>query len=344
MSTRIAVIGGGSWGTAIAVNLTRNEQPVKFYLRREEQVESIKKNGVNRDYFPQHRLPEIIEPTSDLEQAVGDSDIVFISVPTSSTREILAELKLFLKTGAIIVSTAKGIEENSLLTNSEIIAEALSPEEKLAVLSGPTHSEEVMAGKPTAAVVASQEEQTARKIQRLMSNKTFRAYTNPDVVGVELGGAVKNIIAVAAGIAYGLDYGDNAVAALITRGLAEMSRYGRERGAKIFTFSGLAGLGDLVVTCNSTHSRNRTFGYKIGQGKSFARAEEEVGQVVEGIKTTRALYQALQEEQIKTEMPITEEIYQVLFAGKSPDRAVEDLMTRDPKREIEEVVSMNNWI
>ncbi len=344
MDSDITVIGGGSWGTAIAVNLARNDLTVKLFLRREKQVKEIKETKINQDYFPQHKLPPEVIPTADLKKAVSNARIVFIAVPTEATRSIINEIAGHIGENTKVVSTAKGIEEETLQTNSEIIANHLNNNQKLAVLSGPTHAEEVMEGKPTAAVIASEDKDSARKIQRIMNNKSFRVYTNPDVIGVELGGAVKNIIAVAAGIAYGLNYGDNAIAALITRGLAEMSRYGKERGAKLYTFSGLAGLGDLIVTCNSSHSRNRTFGYKIGEGKTFSQAEQEVGQVVEGIKTTKALYTAFKKGKVRTELPITAEIYQVLFAGKSPDKAVEDLMTRDPKREMEEVVNMKDWL
>ncbi|MGM0420522.1 MAG: NAD(P)H-dependent glycerol-3-phosphate dehydrogenase [Bacillota bacterium] len=328
----ITVVGAGSWGTAIAVNLTRNDHEVTLYSRRKDQVDGIKKSGYNKDYFPDIKLPDLIKPTSDLTAAVKEADIVFLSVPTSATRKMALKIKDLLKTEAIIVSTAKGIEEDRFLTNSQIIGEICS--QSVVVLSGPTHAEEVILNMPTAVVVSSRDIKTAKKVQEIMSNLRFRAYTNPDTLGVELGAAVKNIIALASGISAGLSYGDNAIAALITRGLSEIRRFGAELGARKTTFAGLSGLGDLVVTCTSQHSRNRRFGYKIGQGLSKEEAAKEVGQVVEGIKTTRALIQAKKLGKIEAEMPITEEIYEVLFAEKTPVEAVNELMSRDMKTEI----------
>lgn len=331
MTKKIAVIGGGSWGTAIAENLTKNNFNVYLYARRAEQVNEMVKTGRNKDYFPDYKLSDFIIPTNDLKEAVSNKDIVFISVPTSATREVSKKVKKYISKDAIIVSTAKGIDEDSFLTNSEIISEEL---DNITVLSGPTHAEEVILDKPTAAVVASKDMESAKVVQEAMSNIRFRAYTNPDIVGVELGGAIKNIIALASGIVAGLGYGDNSIAALITRGLAEISRFGVELGANKATFSGLSGLGDLVVTCTSEHSRNRSFGYKIGQGLSIDEAEREVGQVVEGIKTTRSVILAKKGGKVKTEMPITEEIYEVLFEDKDPLKAVDDLMNREIKTEI----------
>ncbi|MGM0413809.1 MAG: NAD(P)H-dependent glycerol-3-phosphate dehydrogenase [Bacillota bacterium] len=332
MNKKIAVIGGGSWGTAIAENLTKNNFNVYLYAKRAEQVKEMIKTGRNKDYFPDYKLSDLIIPTNDLKEAVSNRDIVFISVPTSATREVSKKLKKYISKDAIVVSTAKGIDEDSFLTNSEMISEELT--NKIAVLSGPTHSEEVILDKPSAAVVASKDMESAKAVQKVMSNIRFRTYTNPDIIGVELGGAIKNIIALAAGIIDGLDYGDNSIAALITRGLAEISRFGVELGANKATFSGLSGLGDLVVTCTSKHSRNRSFGYKIGQGLSVDEAELEVGQVVEGIKTTRSVILAKNGGKVKTEMPITEEIYEVLFEEKDPLQAVDDLMNREIKTEI----------
>lgn len=332
MTKKIAVIGGGSWGTAIAENLTKNNFNVYLYAKRAEQVNEMIKTGRNKDYFPDYKLSDFIIPTNDLKEAVSNKDIVFISVPTSATREVSKKVKKYISKDAIVVSTAKGIDEDSFLTNSEIISEEL--DNTITVLSGPTHAEEVILDKPTAAVVASKDMESAKVVQEAMSNIRFRAYTNPDIVGVELGGAIKNIIALASGIVAGLGYGDNSIAALITRGLAEISRFGVELGANKATFSGLSGLGDLVVTCTSEHSRNRSFGYKIGQGLSIDEAEREVGQVVEGIKTTRSVILAKKGGKVKTEMPITEEIYEVLFEDKDPLKAVDDLMNREIKTEI----------
>jgi len=332
MNKNIAVIGGGSWGTAIAENLTKNNFNVYLYAKRAEQVDKMIKTGRNKDYFPDYKLSDLIIPTSDIKEAVSNKNIVFISVPTSATREVTQKLKEYINKDTIVVSTAKGIEEDSFLTNSEIISEILP--NKITVLSGPTHAEEVILDKPSAAVVASKDMKSAKEVQKAMSNIRFRAYTNPDITGVELGGAIKNIIALASGIIDGLGYGDNSVAALITRGLTEISRFGVELGANKATFSGLSGLGDLVVTCTSKHSRNRSFGYKIGQGLSIDEAERKVGQVVEGIKTTRSVILAKKGGKVKTEMPITEEIYKVLFENKDPLQAVDDLMKREIKTEI----------
>jgi glycerol-3-phosphate dehydrogenase (NAD(P)+) len=241
----------------------------------------------------------------------------------------------------IIISTAKGLEEETHLRNSEIIKKFCSA--RIAVLSGPTHSEEVIKGLPTAAVIASGDKEVAENIQELFMSSSFRFYTNSDVVGVELGGAVKNIIAVATGIGDGLGYGDNSRAALLTRGLTEMSRLGIYLGGKSLTFSGLAGMGDLVVTCNSMHSRNRRFGINIGKGMSVKEALAGVEQVVEGVKTTRSIYSWICEGDIEIELPITSQVYQVLFKNKDPLAAVNDLMLRGPKHELEKVVDEKGW-
>ncbi len=332
MDYSISIIGCGSWGTAIAQALARQGYEVMIYSRRSEQVRHIREKRVNSDYFPEIVLSKNIAATDDLKKALRVAEYIFISVPTSATAGLMAEIEDNIPSESTIISTAKGIDVESFKTNSELIAEYA--ENPLAVLSGPTHAEEVIKELPSAAVIASHSRKVAEDLQELISDRRFRIYTNQDVRGVELGGAIKNIIALAAGISDGLGYGDNARAALITRGLAEIARLGEELGAATLTFSGLTGLGDLVVTCNSTHSRNRTFGYKIGEGKDKKTALKEVGQAVEGIKSTEAVYRQKVRGNISAEMPITEEIYSVLFEGKDPLTAVDELMTRDPKTEL----------
>ncbi len=276
-----------------------------------------------------------------MKKSIKNSKTIILSVPTDATRKIMNSIKEYLKDDQIIISTAKGIEENTYLRNSEIIRKICS--NKIAVLSGPTHAEEVIDDLPSAAVIAAKERKVAEKVQDMFMSKTFRVYTNPDIVGVEMGGAIKNIIAIAAGIADGLGYGDNSLAALMTRGLIEISRLGTYFDSKLLTFAGLSGMGDLVVTCTSKHSRNRRFGYNIGKGMNFSAALNKVGQAVEGIKTTKAVKQWMEEEKFDFELPITNEIYNVLFKEKDPLQAVDDLMLRGPKHEMEEVVENKDW-
>lgn len=332
MEKNCAILGSGSWGTAIAVLLARQGHEVNIYSRRKEQVQDIKINRVNSDYFPEVELPENIYPNNDINSCMQNCKYIFIAVPTSATAEIAQQVSEFLSGDEIIISTAKGLDIDSFKTNSQIISQYL--QQPVAVLSGPTHAEEVINSLPTAAVIACENEEVSGELQKLISDKRFRLYVNRDKKGIELGGALKNIIAVAAGISDGLGYGDNARAGLITRGLEEISRLGVELDSKKLTFSGLSGLGDLVVTCNSKHSRNRTFGYKIGKGKSVGTAQNEVGQVVEGIKTAKAVFKQKAKGNISSDMPITEAVYKVIFTGKDPLKAVDELMTRTPKFEL----------
>ncbi len=341
MNNRITIIGGGSWGTAIASLLAYNNHQVLIYLREKKLKESINIDHVNKVYFPNIELSTAVSATNDLEKAVSFGEIIFLTVPTYATREIIIKLKPFLKKDQLIVSTAKGFEEGSFQRNSEIIKEYVS--NTVTVLSGPTHAEEVINSLPSAVVVASSNRKKAQKIQDLMMSPYFRVYTNPDVIGVETGGAVKNIIAVASGITDGLGYGDNSRAALITRGLHEMSRLGQKLGARLLTFAGLAGMGDLVVTCTSMYSRNRRLGIKIGQGLTLKEALDNINQAVEGVKTTHAIFNWCHQFAPDLELPITNQAYQVLFNNKNPHKAVEDLMLRGPKHEIEEVVNDINW-
>lgn len=341
MNSKITVIGAGSWGTALANLLANNGENVEIYARDKEVVKTINQQNYNFKYFPDIKLNTNLTAVNNLKKSLKETELVVISVPTQALSGLLEHLQKFLTTNIIIVSTAKGIEENSFQTNSQMIKEAGF--ENVVVLSGPTHAEEVMTELPTAIVAAAKNKKIAEKVQTIFMSKYFRVYTNPDVKGVELGGALKNVIAVASGICDGLDFGDNTRAALITRALNEMSHFVEYQGAKNVTLAGLSGMGDLVVTCTSMHSRNRRFGIEIGKGKNILEAKEKVNQVVEGVKTTRAIYKWLNSNEIELEMPITEQVYQVLFNDKDPRQAVEELMLRTKKHEMELLVDNSLW-
>ncbi|MFW6251978.1 MAG: NAD(P)H-dependent glycerol-3-phosphate dehydrogenase [Halanaerobium sp.] len=341
MNLKITVIGAGSWGTALANLLAENGEQVTIYARDHKVVESINQEQRNCKYFPEYILHDNLTASGNLKKSLTDVDLLVISVPTQAVNSVLTQIKNLINSDPIIVSTAKGIDENSFKTNSQMIREAGF--KKVVVLSGPTHAEEVMEKLPTAIVSASQSREAAEKVQDLFMSKYFRVYTNPDVKGVELGGALKNVIAVASGICDGLDFGDNTRAALITRGLNEMSRFVDYHGAKNLTLAGLSGMGDLVVTCTSMHSRNRRFGIEIGKGKTLLEAKAEVNQVAEGVKTARAIYRWLNSDEKDLEMPITRQVYQVLFEEKNPYQAVEELMLRGKKHEMESVVDNSLW-
>ncbi|PUU94537.1 NAD(P)H-dependent glycerol-3-phosphate dehydrogenase [Halanaerobium sp.] len=341
MSSKITVIGAGSWGTALANLLAENGEEVSIYARDQKVVDSINQEQKNFKYFPEYKLNSKLRAFSNLKASLESTDLVVISVPTQALTDILAELKNLISPETIVVSTAKGIDEITFKTNSQMIKEAGF--ENVVVLSGPTHAEEVMEKLPTAIVSAAHSKDAAERVQDLFMSKNFRVYTNPDIKGVELGGVLKNVIAVASGICDGLDFGDNTRAALITRGLNEMSRFVDYHGASDLTLVGLSGMGDLVVTCTSMHSRNRRFGIEIGKGKTLLEAKEKINQVVEGVKTARAIYRWLNSEDIDLEMPITEEVYQVLFESKDPYQAVEELMLRSKKHEMESAVDNSLW-
>jgi len=330
MGSKISVIGGGSWGTALAYVASSNIDEVLIYARNKDVVNSINQDSVNSHYFKDIKLRSNIKATNDINKAVEFSENIILSVPTSATRQIMKDIKNKLTKNHTIISTAKGLEVDTFETNSEIIRDFFTGD--IAVLSGPTHAEEVIKEIPTAIVVAAQNKDVAKKIQKLLMTSRFRIYTIQDVKGVEIAGAVKNIIALASGVTDGIGYGDNTKAALITRGLAEIVKFGLYLNTNRETYNGLAGLGDLVVTCNSNHSRNRRFGIEIGKGKSFKEAEEIVKQVVEGAQTVKAVYKFLQ-EQNDIEMPITEEVYKVLYEEKDPHTALDDLMLREAKNE-----------
>lgn len=331
----IAVIGAGSWGSALSIVLNSNGHRVDLWMRSQEQLEQIKTTGKNQRYLKDVEIPSTIRLSNDLEATLQDKDIILLSVPTQSIRDVINKIKPHLSKEQVLINVAKGLELQSKFRISEIVAQELG-NQPFVVLSGPSHAEEASRGMPTTVVSTSKEKRWAEYIQDIFSNEYFRVYTNPDIIGVELGGSLKNVIAFGAGISDGLGYGDNAKAALMTRGIREIARLGEAMGAEISTFSGLSGIGDLIVTCTSMHSRNRRAGILIGQGKSFEDTLEEVGMVVEGIKTTESAYELSKFYNI--EMPITEQIYQVIYNGVDPKEAVVRLMSRRKKNEMEEIV------
>lgn len=327
--TKVGVIGAGSWGTALAILLNENKNDVVLWSHRESEAEKIRKTRITSK-LPEIRLPEEIRVTSDLEEAVADREVLILVVPSSCVRETAQKMSGFVKAGTVIVSASKGIEERTLMTMTDIIEDCI-PEANAAVLSGPSHAEEVARGLPTACVIGAHDEETARRLQRLFMSACFRVYISPDMSGIELGGALKNVIALAAGIADGMGYGDNAKAALITRGMVEIGRLGMAMGGKPQTFSGLTGIGDLIVTCASMHSRNRRAGILLGKGYSMEAAMKEVNMVVEGVYSAKSA--AKLSEKYGVELPIIEQVNKVLFEGKDPRTAVSQLMLRDNKQE-----------
>jgi glycerol-3-phosphate dehydrogenase (NAD(P)+) len=331
MKGNVSIMGAGSWGTALAVLLANNGHQVKMWSCFSEEVEMINRDREHVHKLPGVKVPQGVSCTGDMEEALIDTDAVVSVVPSQTVRKNAVEFSRYIKDGQIIVSCAKGLEDNTGLRMSEVLKQEI-PGALVVALSGPSHAEEVGKDIPTAIVAASEDMKAAEFVQDLFMSPSFRVYTNSDITGVELGGALKNIIALCAGISDGLGFGDNTKAALMTRGITEMSRLGVSLGAKPETFSGLAGIGDLIVTCTSMHSRNRRAGILIGEGKSVKEAIEEVKMVVEGVTTTKAAYDLAVKQGI--EMPITTEAYEVLFNGKNAKQAVIELMTRDKKYEL----------
>ena len=333
---KISILGAGSWGTALAVLLYNNGHQVLLWSALTEEVSMLREKREQTSKLPGVRLAEEIEITSDLERALREADVAVLAVPSPFTRSTASRMAPFVREGQKIVNVAKGVEEKTLMTLSDIVEEEI-PQADVAVLSGPSHAEEVGKGIPTTCVVSAGTRETAEYLQSIFMSPVFRVYTTPDMLGVELGGSLKNVIALAAGIADGLGYGDNTKAALITRGIAEIARLGEKMGAKRETFYGLSGIGDLIVTCASIHSRNRKAGYLIGQGKTMEEAMKEVKMVVEGVYSARAARELA--EKYEVEMPVVTEVNRVLFEGKSAAEAVMDLMLRDKKVE----ASMLPW-
>jgi glycerol 3-phosphate dehydrogenase (NAD(P)+) (EC 1.1.1.94) len=337
---KVAILGAGSWGTALSQVLADKGKDVHLWSIHPSQVEEINERRTNRTYLPDIHLPENVTAHTDMDEAINGASVIVLAVPTKAIREVSRNLSSRLKEPKLIVHVAKGIEPGSLKRISEMIEEEMSKAtlKDLVVLSGPSHAEEVCLRHPTTVVVSSKNMEAARKIQDLFMSPYFRVYTNADMIGVEIGGALKNIIALAAGISDGLGYGDNAKAALLTRGLAEIARLGVKMGADPLTFSGLTGIGDLVVTCTSVHSRNWRTGHALGKGEKLETILERMGQVVEGVRTTEAAYQLSKKYQVK--MPITAALYRVLFEGLSPKEAVDGLMNRMKTDEMEDLVNI----
>ncbi len=327
---KIAFIGAGSWGTALAISLSNKGHSVSMWDIDEEHVKDMQQNRENRKYLPEIKFGDNLKVFKDIPEAVSGAEIVVFAAPAQRFRTALQSTVKYISSEATIVNVAKGIEQKTLMRMSEIAKEVM-PAIKYVVLSGPSHAEEVGRRLPTTVVCASEDMQLAKEMQDVFMTDSLRVYTNDDVVGVELGGALKNIIALGAGISDGMGYGDNAKAALMTRGMAEMSRLGEKLGAKEETFAGLTGMGDLIVTCTSMHSRNRRCGIMIGEGISPDEAVKKVGMVVEGMFTAQAAYELA--KQVNVEMPITEAIFEMINGNIDPRKAVHDLMTRSKKNE-----------
>lgn len=328
--SKVSVMGAGSWGTALAILLEKNGHDVILWSHRKEQAEELAKSREHKSKLPGVKIPDDIWITNDLENALRDREVLVLAVPSVAVRSTARKISPYVKQGQLIVNVAKGIEESTLMTLTDIIEEEL-PGAKGCVLSGPSHAEEVSRGLPTTCVVGARDKETAEFLQNIFMSPVFRVYISPDILGIELGGALKNVIALAAGTADGLGYGDNTKAALITRGITEIARLGIAMGAKADTFYGLSGIGDLIVTCASKHSRNRKAGYLMGQGKSMQQAMDEVNMVVEGVYSAKAGLQL--SRKYKVEMPIIEQVNKVLFEEKAPGEAVRELMVRDKKIE-----------
>lgn len=328
---KVSVIGSGGWGTAVAIMLAENGHEVVLWSYFKEESENLERNRENIPFLPGIKIPDSVAFTAEIA-ACADADLIITASPSHAMRNTARALAPVVRPGQLILNISKGLEEESFYTLSQVLREEL-PDCEIAVMSGPSHAEEVSRRVPTTNVVAAESEKTANLIQDIMMNPNFRVYTNPDVLGVELGGSLKNVIALCAGILDGMGLGDNTKAALMTRGIVEMSRLGAAMGAKAETFNGLSGIGDLIVTCTSMHSRNRRAGILIGQGKSLEEAQAEVKMVVEGVKTCRAAHALAQK--LGVEMPIVHEAYRVLFEGMSAQQAVHNLMGRGRKHESE---------
>lgn len=335
---KVAVIGAGGWGTTLANVLAQNGIMVALWARRPELAEEINTCRENKDYLPGVKVSDNVNVSSDIEQVVHNSECVVMVVPSHSMCAIARQVARYIKEDAIIISASKGLETDSFRRMSQVLEEELPSRfcKNIAVLSGPSHAEEVSKELPTAVVAASVKRQVAERVQDIFMNNYFRVYTNPDVVGVEIGGALKNVIAICSGISDGLGFGDNTRAALMTRGIVEITRLGIRLGAKPATFGGLSGIGDLIVTCGSVYSRNRRAGMEIGRGKTVKQVLESTKMVIEGINTTKAAF--LLAKKLNIEMPITEQAYAVLFQNKNPLDAVSTLMRRQGKHEIEDII------
>ncbi len=335
VNERITVVGTGSWGTTLAVMLAREGRAACLWARTAGEAQKLKAARENRAFLPGVILPHNLAITSSLEEALSSSRMLMLVVPARSMRENVRRVRPYLGKDTIVLSAAKGLETQSALRMSEVVAEELPAEfhDRICVLSGPNLSREIVAGLPAGTVIAAEDEGVAESAQQLTMTPLFRVYTHDDVVGVELGGALKNIIALGAGAADEFGYGDNAKSVYMTRGLAEITRLGVAAGANPLTFAGLAGIGDLVCTCASRHSRNHYVGEELAKGRSLSDIQASMKQVAEGVDTTKAAVMLAQRYGV--EMPITQAIYLVLFEGKDPRQVVKEMMLRDPKREFE---------
>lgn len=326
----VGIMGAGSWGTALALLLHKNGHQVTVWSISEEEVKLLSEKREHVSKLPGVKLPKDMVFTTDIESTVKGKDFVVLAVPSPFTRKTARNMSSYVAEGQIIVDVAKGIEESTLMTLSQQIEEEI-PQAEVAVLSGPSHAEEVGRGLPTIVVVGAKRKEIAKYLQEMFMNEVFRVYISPDMQGMELGGSLKNVIALAAGIADGLGYGDNTKAALITRGIAEIARLGVKMGGSVESFTGLTGIGDLIVTCASVHSRNRKAGYLIGQGRSMQEAMDEVQMVVEGVYSAKAAVKLGKKYGVS--LPIIDKVSEVLFEGKDPREAVNELMLRDGRPE-----------
>jgi glycerol-3-phosphate dehydrogenase (NAD(P)+) len=330
---QVAVIGAGTWGTALSILAARNNHAVRLWAREEQVAWAIRGVRKNPLYLTEFEIPDNVAPTTQLEQALAEAEYCLIVVPSHAMRSMAERMRDHLDPDTILICASKGIENGSLMRMSEVVAEALSPkfDPHFVALSGPSFAREVALGDPTAIVAASRSIEWARQVQIDFSSHAFRIYTNSDVAGVELGGAVKNVVAIAAGVVRGLGFGHNSVAAIITRGLAEMTRLALTQGARVETLAGLAGLGDLVLTCTGELSRNRHVGFELGKGRKLQDILADMIEVAEGVKTTKAVYEL--SRRLNIEMPITSSIYALLYEDKPALEAASELMDRPLKKE-----------
>ena len=327
---RVSVIGAGSWGTALAVLLAHNGHEVTIWSHDPYEIEMLSTKREQADKLPGVKLPENVKVSSDMEESLKGMDVVVMAVPSPVVRSVAKQMAPSISDGQIIVNVAKGIEDETYMTLTDIIEEEI-PNAEVCVLSGPSHAEEVGRGIPTTVVVGSKKKEVAELLQDVFMNEVFRVYTNPDIIGIELGGALKNVIALAAGTTDGLGFGDNTKAALMTRGIAELTRLGVALGGKPETFSGLTGIGDLIVTCTSVHSRNRKAGYLMGQGMSADEAMKEVKMVVEGVYSAKAALGLAKKYGVS--VPIVEAVNKVLFENADPREEVSNLLLRERRKE-----------
>lgn len=327
----ISVLGAGSWGTALAILLARNHHITLLWSHSEKSAQDIQAVRCNTRYLPDTSFPEGLAITSDLKTAVTSADLILFAVPSQAFTATLEKIHPYLNPSSSIAWATKGLDPHTGLLLNSVVAKKLAADTQVAVISGPSFAKEVAAGLPTAITIASPDQEHAETVADLFRNPQFRVYTSQDMVGVQIGGAIKNTLAIATGVADGLGFGTNTRAALMTRGLTEMMRFGIQFGGEKETFMGLTGLGDIILTCTDDQSRNRQFGLGIGRGQTIEQTIQSIAQEIEGIPTTKTIYQLAQKQRI--DMPITEQVYKVLYAGANPKDAVNNLLSRQPKPE-----------